>query len=90
MKNLAITNKVGHFLITNTVWIFITTIVFVSFFRIMILLDTETRESLVYLPLEKWLLYIQFAGSILVVFLPILLFSYFRNALKKIFSKMDF
>jgi len=78
-----ITNKIGHFLVTNTVWIFLTTIVFVSFNRIMTLQHTETGEGLVYLATEKWQLYAQFAGSALLLFLPILLFSFFRKPLRK-------
>ncbi|MFK7984251.1 MAG: sensor histidine kinase [Saprospiraceae bacterium] len=52
----------------------------------MTLLDTETGERLVYLVPEKWTLYFQFAGSALLLFLPVVLFSFFRNLFKKILN----
>ena len=63
-----ITNKIGHFLGTNTVWIFVTTIIFVSFQRIMLFESSVSREGMVYLAIEKWQLYFQFAGSIILLY----------------------
>lgn len=85
-----ITNKIGHFLITNTTWLFFTTIVSVSYIRILTLRDPHTFETLVYLEMEKWQLYAQFIGSACLLFLPVLLFSFFRQFLKKSLSKWLF
>lgn len=74
----AITNKVGYFLVSNTVWIFLTAIVFVSFIRIMLVSD-----GMVYLSIEKWQLFGQFIGSHSLLFSPILLYSFFRKKLQK-------
>jgi len=86
----AIKHKIGHFLATNTVWIFLTTIVFVGFIRIITLRDTETGEGLVYLVWEKWALYFQFTSAAIVLFLPVLLFSFFRIKLRKILNNWFF
>ncbi len=86
----AITNKIGHFLVTNTTWLFLTAIVFVSYIRILTLRNPDTFETLVYLEIEKWQLYAQFIGSACLLFLPVLLFSFFRQLLKKLLNKWRF
>jgi len=83
----AITNKIGHFLATNTLWIFLAVIAFVSYIRILILRNPVTSESVVYLEIEKWQLYGQFIFGHAILFAPVLLFSFFRKALQKHLSK---
>jgi len=80
-----IKNKIESFLVKNTSWIFLVTIVFVSFHRIMVALNG--RESFVYLDIEKWQLFFQFTGAIILIFIPVLLFSYFRNILRRQLNK---
>lgn len=78
-----IENRIEHFLITNTVWLFLTTIVLVSFARILIVRAPQTWESMIYLEPDKWWLYVGYASSLIVIFLPILLLSGFRSWFKK-------
>lgn len=85
-----ITDRIGHFLVTNTVWIFVTTIIFVSFQRIMIFMYRVTREDFVYLEMEKWQLYGQFILGHIFLFMPVLFFSFFREKLQKYLSKLTF
>lgn len=85
-----ITNKIGQFLITNTVWIFMTTIVFVAYNRILIFMAADSRQGWVYLSMDKWQLFFQFAFSMMILFLPILLFAFFRNKLAAILNKWVF
>jgi len=85
-----ITNKIGHFLVTNTVWIFVMTIIFVSFQRIMLFESSFSGEGMVYLAIEKWQLYFQFAGSIILLYSPVLLFSFFRKKLRKSMNRWVF
>lgn len=85
-----ITNKIGHFLATNTIWLFLTAIAFISYIRILILRNPETSTPFVYLEIEKWQLYAQFIGSACLLFLPVLLFSFFRQFLKKSLNKWLF
>lgn len=82
-----ITDKIGHFLVTNTVWIFVTTIIFVSFQRIMLFRSSSSGERMVYLAMEKWQLYFEFAGSILLLYLPVLLFTFFRKTIYQSLNK---
>ncbi len=86
----AITNRIGHFLVTNTTWLFLTAIVFVSYIRVLTLRNPNTFETLVYLEIEKWQLYVQFIGSAGLLFSPVLLFSFFRPSLKKSFNQWFF
>lgn len=76
-----IAKKIEHFFLTNSVWLFLTVISFISFLRILIIRYDETGENMVYLPFEKWQLYIGYAGSLMVIFLPVLLLSFFRKQL---------
>jgi len=85
-----ITNKIGHFLGTNTIWIFVTTIIFVSFQRIMLFESSVSGQGMVYLAIEKWQLYFQFAGSIILLYSPVLLFSFFRKKLWQSMNKWVF
>lgn len=84
----AIKHKVGHFLITNTVWLFLAAIAFVSHIRILTFRSIETLEGGVYLELEKWQLYGQFVFGHAVLFTPVLLYSFFRKTLQKHLSKL--
>jgi len=84
----AITNKIGHFLVTNTIWIFVITIAFVSYIRILTLRSPVTSEGVVYLEIEKWQLYGQFIIGHAILFAPVLLFSFFRKALQRHLSKL--
>ncbi len=83
-----ITNKIGHFLITNTVWLFLTAIAFISYIRVLVIRNPKTFESLIYLEMEKWQLYGQFILGHTILFAPVLLFSFFRKALQKYLSKL--
>lgn len=76
-----IAKKIEHFFLTNSIWLFLTVISFISFLRILIVRDEETWESMVYLPFEKWQFYFGYAGSLMVIFLPVLLLSFFREQL---------
>lgn len=82
-----IKNKIESFLLSNTSWIFLAIIFFVSFHRIMVVFNRGTRDTFIYLDIVKWQLFIQFTGAILLLFSPILLFSFFRNTLSKQLSK---
>ena len=85
-----LSNKIGYFLVSNTVWIFITIIFFVSFQRIMLLRSRITSEGMTYLVLEKWVLYFQVALAAMLLFLPVLLFSYFRKTIRKKMGKWGY
>ncbi len=84
----AITNKIGHFLITNTVWLFLAAIAFVSHIRILTFRNPNIPGGRVYLELEKWQLFGQFILGHTVLFAPVLLFSFFRKTLYKNLSKL--
>ena len=73
--------KIEHFFLTNSVWLFLTVIFSISFLRILIIRDWQRGEAMVYLPFEKWQFYAGYAGSLMVIFSPILLLSFFRKQL---------
>ncbi len=84
----AVTDKIGHFLVTNTVWIFVTAIAFVSHIRILSFRNPSGPEGGIYLEIEKWNLYGQFIFGHAVLFAPVLLFSFFRKSLYQSLSKL--
>jgi len=84
-----ITDRIGHFLVTNTVWLFLTTITFIGFSWVMTFFVMEIG-SLVYLVKSKWLLFGQFTVQLMLLFSPILVLSTFRNSLKKLLGKYGY
>ena len=86
----AIINRIEHFLVTNTLWLFLTAIAFVSFIRTLTLRQSITGQGMIYLEIEKWQLFGQFILGHTLLFFPVLLFSYFRNRLRKLLPKLSY
>jgi len=75
-----ISKKVEQFLLSNTVWIYLTLLTLYSAIRIMTFAGEQS--SLMYLSGRKWLEFLSFAAANIFVFLPLLLYTTFRNKIK--------
>ncbi len=78
-------NRLINFLISNNIWILLSTIILISFK--WVLTFHEFYGSLVYLNWFKWVLFFKLMGALILVFTPLLLFSLFRNILYTKLSK---